>query len=63
VNGAYYPNWRIYKHEPPSCLQLNLISHVFYAFAFVKPNGSVYVRNFTPFLDLNPVHTPNERIG
>ncbi|KAF8537636.1 glycoside hydrolase superfamily [Trichophaea hybrida] len=43
VNGAYYPNWSIYKQRPPSSLQLNLISHVYYAFAFVKPNGTVFL--------------------
>ena len=43
VNGAYYPNWRIYKNEPPSSLQLNLISHVYYSFAWVRDDGTVYV--------------------
>ncbi|KAJ5156939.1 Endochitinase B [Penicillium canariense] len=33
TNAAYYPNWRIYKKQPPSSLRLGFISHVFYAFA------------------------------
>jgi len=40
---VYYPNWRIYKNEPPSSLKLGLISHVFYSFAWVKPDGTVHV--------------------
>ncbi|KAH0608844.1 uncharacterized protein H6S33_001072 [Morchella sextelata] len=43
TNGVYYPNWRIYKNEPPSSLTLGLISHVFYSFAWVKPCGTVYL--------------------
>ncbi|KAF2498760.1 hypothetical protein BU16DRAFT_304393 [Lophium mytilinum] len=41
-NGVYYPNWRIYKNQPPSSLNLDVISHVFYAFAWVKTDGTVY---------------------
>lgn len=43
MNGAYYPNWRIYKQETPSSLPLNLISHVYYAFAWVRTDGTVYL--------------------
>ncbi|KAL7267346.1 hypothetical protein RUND412_010073 [Rhizina undulata] len=43
INGAYYPNWRIYKNQPPSSLALNMMSHLFYAFAWVKDDGSVYL--------------------
>lgn len=43
VNGAYYPNWRIYKQETPSSLPLNFISHVYYAFAWVLTDGTVYL--------------------
>ncbi|KAG0133164.1 glycoside hydrolase [Tuber indicum] len=43
ANGVYYPNWRIYKNEPPSSLKLGLISHVFYSFAWVKLDGTVYL--------------------
>ena len=53
VNGAYYPNWRIYRQESPATLQLNRISHVFYAFAYVKPDGTLYVRVPTPALYLS----------
>jgi chitinase len=33
-NGVYYPNWRIYRDQPPATLNYNVISHVFYAFAW-----------------------------
>lgn len=36
TNAAYYPNWRIYRKEPPSSLRLGFISHVFYAFAWYE---------------------------
>ena len=34
VNAVYYPNWRIYKQQSPSSLNLGFVSHVFYAFAW-----------------------------
>lgn len=34
VNALYYPNWRIYRQQPPSSLRLGYVSHVFYAFAW-----------------------------
>jgi chitinase len=34
VNAVYYPNWHIYKQRPPSSLRLDVISHIFYAFAW-----------------------------
>ncbi|KAK2733938.1 hypothetical protein FQN57_001921 [Myotisia sp. PD_48] len=42
-NAVYYPNWRIYKNKPPSSLKLGYVSHVFYAFAWLKPDGTVYL--------------------
>jgi hypothetical protein len=33
-NGVYYPNWRIYRNQPPVSLNYDVISHVFYAFAW-----------------------------
>lgn len=33
-NGVYYPNWRIYRDQPPVSLNYDVISHVFYAFAW-----------------------------
>lgn len=38
TNAAYYPNWRIYKKQPPSSLRLGFISHIFYAFAWYAAN-------------------------
>ena len=34
TNAVYYPNWQVYKNNPPSSLNLEVISHVFYAFAW-----------------------------
>ncbi|KAL7771359.1 hypothetical protein CFE70_001302 [Pyrenophora teres f. teres 0-1] len=42
-NGVYYPNWRIYRDQPPVSLNYDVISHVFYAFAWVKDDGTVYL--------------------
>jgi chitinase len=33
VNAVYYPNWRAYKGQAPATLNLDSVSHVFYAFA------------------------------
>jgi len=33
-NAVYYPNWRIYRDQPPVSLNYDVISHVFYAFAW-----------------------------
>jgi hypothetical protein len=41
ANAVYYPNWRIYKKQPPSSLRLGYVSHVFYAFAgYITPSLS-----------------------
>lgn len=40
TNAAYYPNWRIYRKQPPSSLRLGFISHVFYAFAWYVDSQS-----------------------
>lgn len=44
TNAAYYPNWRIYRKQPPSSLRLGFISHVFYAFAWYVINQSLSMR-------------------
>ncbi|KAH6661364.1 glycoside hydrolase family 18 protein [Truncatella angustata] len=41
VNGVYYPCWRIYKGHAPSSLQLDAISHIFYAFVHVNEDGTL----------------------
>lgn len=45
VNAVYYPNYRIYRgdHESPATLNYGCITHVFYAFAKVAPDGRVLV--------------------
>ncbi|KAH7123670.1 class V chitinase-like protein [Dendryphion nanum] len=42
-NGVYYPNWRIYRDQPPVSLNFDVLSHVFYAFAWVKEDGTIYL--------------------
>jgi hypothetical protein len=32
VNAVYYPSWRVYKNKSPSCMQGDIVTHVFYAF-------------------------------
>lgn len=32
MNGVYYPNWLVYKDKTPATLDVDNITHVFYAF-------------------------------
>ncbi|KAL3425342.1 glycosyl hydrolase family 18 protein [Phlyctema vagabunda] len=41
ANAVYYPNYRVYRGETPATLNFGCISHVFYAFANVAPDGGV----------------------
>ncbi|KAF2675061.1 chitinase [Microthyrium microscopicum] len=41
TNAVYYPNWRVYRNQPPSSLNFGMISHVFYAFARIDDDGSI----------------------
>ncbi|KAH8653340.1 glycoside hydrolase superfamily [Xylariales sp. PMI_506] len=41
VNGVYYPCWRVYRGHPPSSLQLNAITHVYYAFIRLNEDGTL----------------------
>ncbi|KAL8642035.1 MAG: hypothetical protein Q9228_001229 [Teloschistes exilis] len=43
INAVYYPNWKVYTNSPPSSLDLARITHVNYAFAFLKPDGTIYL--------------------
>jgi chitinase len=43
VNAVYYPNYRVYRGDTPATLNYDCITHVFYAFAHVNPDGGVYV--------------------
>ncbi|KAF9629996.1 hypothetical protein BFW01_g177 [Lasiodiplodia theobromae] len=42
VHGAYYPSWKIYRKQPPSCMDLDIITHVYYAFIRVREDGTIY---------------------
>ncbi|KAF2400371.1 glycoside hydrolase [Trichodelitschia bisporula] len=43
INAVYYPNYRVYRNQTPSSLRLDIVSHVFYAFAGLKSDGTVYL--------------------
>jgi chitinase len=43
ANAVYYPNYRVYRGDTPASLNYRCISHVFYAFASVGPDGIVVV--------------------
>lgn len=60
-NAVYFPNYRVYRGETPATLNYNYISHVFYAFAHVSPDGGVFVGclpHIAPFL--NSDHQPSQ---
>lgn len=42
-NAVYYPNYRVYRGETPASMDYNCISHVFYAFAHLYPDGSIFL--------------------
>ncbi|KFY63687.1 hypothetical protein V496_03788 [Pseudogymnoascus sp. VKM F-4515 (FW-2607)] len=43
VNAVYYPNYRAYRGETPATLNYKCISHVYYAYAHVNPDGFVFL--------------------
>lgn len=43
TNAVYFPNLKIYNGATPGMLNYGCISHVFYAFASVAADGSVFV--------------------
>ena len=53
-NAVYYPNYRVYRGETPGSLNFGCISHVFYAFAHVGPDGGVFV-GFSSFKVIPPI--------
>lgn len=42
-NGVYFPNYAVYGGATPGMLNYSCISHVYYAFASVAADGSVFV--------------------
>jgi chitinase len=48
-NAVYYPNYRVYRGETPASMNYNCISHVFYAFAHLSPDGGIFV-SFSAFV-------------
>ncbi|ORY68595.1 glycoside hydrolase [Pseudomassariella vexata] len=43
TNAVYFPNHKIYSGATPGMMNYGCISHVFYAFASVGPDGSVFL--------------------
>ncbi|RFU78412.1 glycoside hydrolase family 18 [Trichoderma arundinaceum] len=41
MNGVYYPSWLVYKNKTPATLDVDNITHVFYAFVGVNEDGSL----------------------
>jgi len=47
TNAVYFPNYRVYKGDTPGELNYSCINHVYYAFATISPDGTVFV-SFPP---------------
>ncbi|KAH8655182.1 family 18 glycoside hydrolase [Xylariales sp. PMI_506] len=43
VNAVYFPNYKVYAGATPGMMNYSCISHVFYAFANVAADGSVFL--------------------
>ncbi|KAJ9151780.1 Endochitinase B1 [Pleurostoma richardsiae] len=43
TNAVYFPNHRIYNGDTPGALNYSCISHVYYCFANVAPDGGVFL--------------------
>ncbi|KAL7783605.1 glycoside hydrolase family 18 protein [Trichoderma ceciliae] len=41
MNGVYYPSWLVYKNKTPATLDVDNITHIFYAFVGVNEDGSL----------------------
>ncbi|GJN68482.1 hypothetical protein PLICBS_002525 [Purpureocillium lilacinum] len=41
VNAVYYPSWKLYDGKPPSVVQAEVVTHVYYAFVGVHENGTL----------------------
>ncbi|UNI14736.1 Chitinase [Purpureocillium takamizusanense] len=41
VNAVYYPSWKLYDGKPPSIVQAEVVTHVYYAFVGVHENGTL----------------------
>lgn len=49
TNAVYFPNYKIYSGATPGMMNYSCISHVFYAFASLAADGSVFVSLAPPF--------------
>lgn len=48
TNAVYWPNYRVYHGDSPGQLNYGCINRVYYAFATVTADGSVFVSRFNP---------------
>ncbi|KAF2153690.1 glycoside hydrolase family 18 protein [Myriangium duriaei CBS 260.36] len=42
VHGAYYSSWSAEDGQPPSAMNVSILSHVYYAFAMLAEDGHLY---------------------
>ncbi|RYP08151.1 hypothetical protein DL765_008908 [Monosporascus sp. GIB2] len=73
TNAVYFPNQKIYEHFTPGMMDYGCINHVYYAFANVSADGSVFVftwqypsdaqegANFVALLAAVRIHLPEEK--
>lgn len=53
TNAVYFPNFKIYNGATPGMMNYSCVNHVYYAFANVAADGSVFVsRLFAPELHI-----------
>jgi chitinase len=48
TNAVYYPSSKVYAGFTPGMMNYNCISHVYYAYASVTADGTVFVSPPTP---------------
>ncbi|TQS33861.1 hypothetical protein Golomagni_05780 [Golovinomyces magnicellulatus] len=52
INAVYFTNWGTYdRNFQPNDISLQFITHVFYAFLDVRPDGTVYLSDTYPDLE------------
>ena len=56
TNAVYFPNHKIYSGFTPGMMNYSCISHVFYGFASVAMDGSIFVSSVPFFF---PLHSPS----
>lgn len=57
TNAVYFPNSKVYQGATPGMMNYKCINHVYYAFASLGTDGTVFVR-LSPVLYLMPLCLP-----